>query len=303
MLHEVLAHLEPCLLTEQDSKLCIDATVGIGGHAKHLLTASKNTFLLANDVDADSLTLAQENLADFGERVRFSNLWFDELLQELTTKNTEADAILFDLGVSRFHYTHAQRGFSWKLDETLDMRLNSKESFSAQNILRFYDEDELRKLFYMFGEERQSAKWAKRIVGGRKEGSIETTQDLCAVLQLGKKREDKSILARLFQAIRIEVNSELERLKRSLPLAWDILKPKGRLAVISFHSLEDRIVKQFARYVEGKLKEDDFLPNFNSKYCGTGRSLHKRPLVPDKDEIEENYASRSAKLRIMEKTT
>ncbi len=313
---EVTKYLFPCLSMHTTKNICVDATVGLGGHSLRLLSLYDNCSyqeqcassiadpcftLIANDVDSEMLAMAQKNLIEYTHCVQFYNMWFDDLFSHLQQKNSTVQAILFDLGVSMYHFIHSQRGFSWQGDEFLDMRLNNKETTKAFDIVNTYTEHELSTVFRMYGEERQAVKWARRIQSYRKEQHIQSVSDICHALQLGKKMQDRSILSRLFQALRIEVNNELLRIQRALPVAWSLLAKGGRMAVISFHSLEDRIVKHFSRIVQGKLKISEFFPNINNIYSNSGVALHKKPLVPSTDEVNANKASRSAKLRVLEK--
>lgn len=302
MAQELANALLPCLQTESRHPVCIDATVGIGGHAQYILSKNKRLTLLANDIDPVLLSIAKETLRPYGDRVRFYNHWFDDFFQNLSLEKDGADAIFFDLGLSMYHFTHAGRGFSWKADEALDMRLNVKDVLNAQNILNELDEKDLCTIMYEYGEERQAAKWAGRIVRFRQERKIFSTRDLREALELGKKPQDRKILARIFQALRIRVNGELDRIHRALPMAWKLLRPGARLAVISFHSLEDRIVKHFGAFVQGKLKKQIFFPNMSMGDWNSGTALFKKPLIPSEEEQSANRASRSAKMRVIEKS-
>ena len=308
---EVVEYLLPCLSVRNAHSVCIDATVGFGGHLFRLLSVIlNNSFnqtvspikVIANDVDSDVLAMARKNLIQYASFVQFYNMWFDDLFIHLQQQNTIAQAILFDLGVSMYHFMYSQRGFSWQGDEVLDMRLNSNGEIKAFDIVNTYEELQLSKIFRIYGEERQAVKWARRICEYRKSQYIKNAEDMCKALQLGKKLQDKSILARLFQSLRIKVNNELTRIQHVLPLAWSMLAKGGRIAVISFHSLEDRIMKHFSRIIEGKLKISEFFPNISSMYSNSGIALHKKPLIPSASEVSINKASRSAKLRVLEKT-
>jgi 16S rRNA (cytosine1402-N4)-methyltransferase len=211
------------------------------------------------------------------------------------------DAILADLGVSSHHFDSESRGFSFRFEgSSLDMRMNQKGGKTAAQILNTYPEEKLADVFYLYGELKQSRRIAAAIVKGRKENLYKKTSDLLNALNpfAGKGEKEKKILARAFQALRIEVNEEMETLKEMLEQALDILKPGGRLSVITYHSLEDRIVKNFFKTgnFEGKV-EKDFFGNFAPPF----KLINNKVITPSREEEERNPRSRSAKLRIAEK--
>lgn len=268
----------------------IDCTVGEGGHSCMLLSEYPNLVVTGLDRDIDILMKAQERLHEFGSRFHSINAWFDDYLKdhELNT----VDFILFDLGISSFHYAESGRGFSFQKDEELDMRLCKDSRLSAYDVVNGYGEKELADVIYQYGEERYSRRIAKAIEENRRRNSIKTTKELENIIfhavpsTYRHGRINPS--TRTFQAIRIEVNKELDRIAPALDAAIGCLKPGGRIAVITFHSLEDRAVKW----------------TFKKHVCCENpgiRLINKKPIEPARDECEMNPPSRSAKLRVVEK--
>lgn len=258
----------------------LDLTVGGGGHSRLILEAAENTKITAVDQDMDALKAAQNNLADFGDRVNyvhsnFANYQFPE--------NTY-DGILADLGVSSYHLDNPERGFSFRNTANLDMRMNQQQSLTAGDIINEWDEQELANIFFKYGEERLSRKIARRIVEKR---PFQTTTELAETIFYSvpsKYRYGRIHPAtRVFQGLRIAVNDELQVLENLIEKAPQSLVTGGKIAIISFHSLEDRIVKH-------GLRGSDFL-----------KVLTKKPIIATEEEIRENSRSRSAKLRIAEK--
>lgn len=321
MLEEVKTFFTPTMTTNREGKIMVDATVGFGGHTSSLISlwhakcfslhdthTSAQASVLVHAVDADGTMLdrARENLHQYEDMVHFHEMFNDEFF--VTLPDNSVDFILVDLGISMYHFKESGRGFSFSEDALLDMRLSRHTEASAYELVNFASEQRLKEILYTYGEERHATKWVNRIVNARRTHAIRTVHQLCDTLQLSKKYSDRKTLMRIFQALRIAVNDELSRLSRMLPDAWRTLKKKGRLVVISFHSLEDRIVKQFFKHVSSTLKNDADIPKnnipriYNIQSAGSGRVLTKKPITPQKEEIEKNYASRSAKLRVAEKT-
>ncbi len=281
-----------------NSSVCVDATFGGGGHSKEILKrlGSKGR-LFSFDQDNDTLN----NLPD-DNRFIFVKSNFRFLKNFIKYHGYESiDAILADLGVSSHHLDDSQRGFSFRFEESrLDMRMNKNGKNTAAAILNEYPEDKLADVFYLYGELKQSRKIAAAIIRHRNTNKFETIKDLLVVLEpfSGNKVKERKILAQAFQALRIEVNEEMKALKEMLLQALDILKPEGRLSVITYHSLEDRIVKNFFRTgnFEGKI-EKDFYGNLITPF----KLINSKVIVPSEKEQMENPRSRSAKLRIAEK--
>lgn len=282
------------LVTNPDGTY-VDVTYGGGGHSREILSRLGNGRLVAFDQDSD----AQANLID-DERFTFVPSNFKNLSRFLKYHQAyPVDGILADLGVSSHQFDTPERGFSYREDGVLDMRMNTNAGKSAQDIVNQYDEQALSQVFYRYGELSDGRTLARRIVKAREEQSITTTQELVEVLKpsLPRGRENKS-LSRIFQALRIEVNQEMEALVAFLTQTVEALKIGGRLVVISYHSLEDRMVKNFMRAgnFSGEV-EKDFYGNPQTPF----KLITRKALVPDDEEINLNPRARSAKLRVAEK--
>lgn len=292
----VLLHKSVEGLNIRPNGVYVDATFGGGGHARAILKQlDAEGHLVAFDQDAE----AEANKPD-DERLIFVNQNFRYLKNFLRLYGMlQVDGILADLGVSSHQFDRAERGFSTRFDGPLDMRMGKHENLTAAEVVNTYSEDELNRIFRLYGEIKNSRCMAELICAQRKEKAFETTFELKAAVEkcIPPTRKNK-MLAMLFQAIRIEVNQELEALKAFMEQAVDVLKPGGRLVIISYHSLEDRLVKNFIKTgnFEGKIKKDffgndliDFKPVVN------------KAIAPDAEEIAQNSRARSAKLRIAEK--
>ena len=296
-------------LAPERGGLFVDCTVGLGGHAEALLEASPATRVIGIDRDAEALSSARERLSRFGERFRGVHADFRELARisgELG--EPQVAGVLADLGVSSLQFDSPTRGFSFRFDAPLDMRMNPDgDEESAADLLLRLSEEELAAIIFNYGEERNSRRIAKWIVESREQGKpITTTKELAdLVARAAGKRKNWRIhpATRTFQALRIAVNRELEDLGRFVATAVGLLQPDGRFVVISFHSLEDRIMKQELRRLAGYCQCDS---RSRSDVCTCGAShvveiLTKRPVVADDTEIDVNPRSRSAKLRACRK--
>ncbi len=284
----VLLEVATDLLTENRGKVYLDCTLGGGGHARRVLEKVPEAKLIGIDVDEEATEIAKENLKEFGERVSIYKANFKDLDLVLKEEGVEkVDGVLFDLGMSMYQI-RSGRGFSFQGDEPLDMRMDKDQRLTAYEVVNKYPERELERIIREYGEERLSKKIARAIVRRREKKPIETTKELVEVILSvypeKLKRSKIHPATRTFQAIRIEVNKELENLKIGLGKALEALNPKGRLVVISFHSLEDRIVKRFMKEKSDKLKV-----------------LTKKPVTPSEEEVRMNPSSRSAKLRAGER--
>ncbi len=274
----------------------VDVTFGGGGHSKEILRRmDKSCKLYSFDQDED----AERNIVH-DKRFTFVRSNFRYLKNFLKYYGVEeVDGILADLGVSSHHFDDSERGFSFRFDGKLDMRMNKRAGMTAADILNNYDEEKLADIFYLYGELKNSRKLASVIVKRRSVKPFDTIGDFLETVKplYGKEREKKE-MAKVFQALRIEVNQEMEALKEMLYSATEMLKPGGRLSVITYHSLEDRMVKNIMKTgnIEGKM-EQDFFGNVKTPY----KTINNKVIVPDDDEIETNPRSRSAKLRIAEK--
>ena len=274
----------------------VDVTFGGGGHSREIIRhLGPEGRLLAFDQDLD----AQQNSLD-DDRFTFIHSNFRFLKNFLRYYQAEhIDGLLADLGVSFHHFDEAERGFSFRFDGGLDMRMNQQSPLTAATLLNSYDEERLSDIFYLYGELPQARKLANAIVKSRQMNPLQTINNLLEVVRpyINRKQEKKE-LAQLFQALRIEVNAEMESLRKMLRQALDVLNPGGRLVVLTYHSLEDRLVKNFFKTgnFEGKADKDFF-----GKITTPFKLINRKVIVPTEDEIERNPRSRSAKLRIAEK--
>jgi 16S rRNA (cytosine1402-N4)-methyltransferase len=295
------------LLAPERGGLFVDATLGLGGHSEAILEASSDTRVLGIDRDREAIRLASERLARFGTRFRAAHANFRDIKRVLAEAGeTEVSGVLADLGVSSLQFDTPERGFSFRHDAPLDMRMDaSGEEETAAELLERLPEEEIARVIYEYGEERKSRRIARWIVERRERGEpIRTTGELAALVAraVGYKRGDRVHPAtRTFQALRIAVNGELEGLAEFVETAVDLLQTRGRLAVISFHSLEDRVVKRALRRLSGQCECGRRIPVCA---CGARRAvevLTRRPVVPSEPELEENPRARSAKLRACSK--
>lgn len=294
-------------LNIQSGGVYVDVTFGGGGHSSEILSRlDEQAHLYSFDQDAD----AEQNVmrSEVGAERRFvddprftfvrSN--FRYLKNWMRYYGVESiDGLLADLGVSSHHFDDESRGFSFRFDAQLDMRMNKRAGKTAADIVNDYDEEALANLFYLYGEIKQSRRLAAAIVKARSQQRIATTQDLLGILEpIFKREREKKDLAKMFQALRIEVNHEMDALKEMLKSATELLKPGGRLSVITYHSLEDRIVKNIMKTgnVEGK-RIQDFYGRIETPFS----LINNKVIVPSENEQQENPRSRSAKLRIAEK--
>lgn len=274
----------------------IDVTFGGGGHSQEILRRlSPSGRLFSFDQDAD----AERNVPD-DERLTFVRSNFRYLKNWMRYYDIpQVDGILADLGVSSHHFDDRSRGFSFRFEGALDMRMNKRASRTAADIVNDYSEEQLASLFYLYGELKQSRKLASLLVKARARGRLETVEEFLEVVKPVFPRDrEKKELAKAFQALRIEVNQEMDALKEMLMAASEILAPGGRLSVLTYHSLEDRMVKNIIKTgnVEGKV-EQDFFGRINCPF----RAVNNKVIVADEKEQQENPRSRSAKLRIAEK--
>ena len=299
--------LEPTieLLDIKSNGIYVDGTLGGAGHSKEILKKTKINRLIGIDQDEEALAAAKENLKDFDNVTyvhdNFKNI--DDILDELEIQ--EVDGILVDIGVSSYQIDAAERGFSFRFDAKLDMRMDKSKSFSAYELVNEYSEEELTRVIRDYGEEKFARSIARHIVKRRESGAISTTKELEDIVLKSVPRyrgqDGKSNVQRTFQAIRIEVNQELEVLKVFIDKAVSKLKKGGRLAIISFHSLEDRIVKQkFKELATGCICP----PDFPICVCGHKpivKLVTKHPVDATDEELKRNPRSAPAKLRVIEK--
>ncbi|HYR76531.1 MAG TPA: 16S rRNA (cytosine(1402)-N(4))-methyltransferase RsmH [Pyrinomonadaceae bacterium] len=291
------------LLAAARGGLFVDCTVGLGGHSEAILQASRDATVLGIDRDEEALELARERLAQYGSRFRAVQADFRELTRVLATaKVSQARGILADLGVSSWQLDSPSRGFSFRHDAPLDMRMDvAGGGETAAELLGRLSEVDIARIIFEYGEERRSRRIARFIVERRERGEpVSTTRDLAQLVERavgpGKKRRIHPA-TRTFQALRIAVNQELENLDRFVAESVDLLEPEGRLAVISFHSLEDRIIKRTLLKLSGRCQCPPRVPQCT---CGARRMidiLTRRPITPGEEEVADNPRARSAKLR------
>jgi 16S rRNA (cytosine1402-N4)-methyltransferase len=293
---------QPVLLNESINGLNInpdgvyvDATFGGGGHAKEILNRLKNGRLIGFDQDEDAVA----NVPD-DKRFTFVKHNFRFLKNFLNYYGIESiDGIIADLGVSSHHFDTPMRGFSFRFNGNLDMRMNTKSDFSAQHLLNTYTLDQLTLIFREYGELDNARNLARKVVEARNDKPLMEIRDfLDAIVDCMPKKNENQYLAKIFQAMRIEVNKEIENLREMLEQATELLNPKGRLVVISYHSLEDRLVKNFMKSgrFEGDIETDMF-----GNILRPLDPVNRKVIVPDENELKFNSRARSAKLRIAEK--
>lgn len=285
MKEEVLSFLSPL---ERKPSLLIDCTLGEGGHTEAFLTRYPELRVIGVDRDSAILEKAVYRLRDFSDRFTAVNAWSDEFLENYT--GDKPDRILFDLGISVFHYEESGRGFSFSRSEELDMRLDKNQAFSVADIVNTYPECELADVIYEYGEERYSRRIARAIAERRNSGPIEKSDELAELIRSSVPADYRwgriHPATRTFQALRIAVNRELDRIEPELKRAIELVGEKGRVGVITFHSLEDRIAKWCFKGEES---------------AGRVTILTKHPVIPTEEECRVNSPSRSAKLRVVEK--
>ena len=298
LLNEVIANMNI-----KEDGIYVDATLGFGGHSSSILKEIKKGFLFAFDQDEEAISSSYERLSKSYDNFLIIKDNFVNMRKRLMEQNVSCvDGILFDLGVSSPQLDEAYRGFSYHNDARLDMRMDRNNKLSAYEVVNDYDEDDLARIIYNYGEEKYAKSIARNIVKYRKNKDIETTLELVDIIKSSmpyKAMRDTHPAKRTFQAIRIEVNDELNVLKSALEQALDLLKVNGRICVITFHSLEDRIVANtFKRYSEVDSNVAN-LPYIPEEYLPKVKVVGK--FTPSKEEISENNRARSAKLRVIER--
>ncbi len=284
-------------LAVQPAGTYVDVTFGGGGHSREILRRlGPDGRLYSFDQDAD----AEQNVPEGDERFTFVRSNFRYLANWMRYYGVEAvDGVLADLGVSSHHFDAEERGFSFRFDAPLDMRMNGRAGQTAADLVNQYGEEELAHILYLYGELKNSRRIAAALVKARSAAPLLTTGDLLeAVRPLMPREREKKDLARVFQALRIEVNHEMDALQEMLQAALRMLRPGGRLSVLTYHSLEDRMVKNFIRSgrMDGKVEQD-----FYGRKLTPWRAVNNKVILPSQEEQEENPRSRSAKLRIAEK--
>jgi hypothetical protein len=293
----------------------VDVTFGGGGHSREILSqlgADGHLFSFDQDADAENNIFEDREDAKDSSNEQKGKCFVDDSRFTFVRSNfrflknwmqyygiEQIDGLLGDLGVSSHHFDDESRGFSFRFDAPLDMRMNKRAGKTAADIVNEYDEEQLANLFYIYGELKNSRRIASTLTNARRQKPIATTSDfISAVEPLFKREREKKDMAKLFQALRIEVNHEMTALKEMLMAATDVMKPGGRLSIITYHSLEDRIVKNIMKTgnIEGKI-EQDFFGHIDSPY----KLINNKVIVPSEEEQSQNPRSRSAKLRIAER--
>lgn len=292
----------------KENGIYADGTLGGGGHSYHIASRLTNGHLYGIDQDADAINAATKRLNEFIEKGTVTILRdnYCNMKPRLAEEGVcSLDGIMLDLGVSSYQLDTENRGFSYMADAPLDMRMDQRGELSAADVVNAYDESDLYRIFKDYGEEPFAKNIAKHIVKNRVNGRIETTSQLNEIIRAAIPMKVQKTMGhpskRIYQAIRIEVNSELAVLKNTLSDMCDLLKPGGRLCIITFHSLEEKIVKSTFREWENPCICP---PNFPVCTCGRkskGRIINKKPILPSNEELEQNSRSHSAKLRIFEK--
>ena len=298
---------ESVLLTESieylnlnKSSIIVDCTLGYGGHSSHILKQIPNGFLYAFDQDSKAISYANKKLKAISNNYKIINTNFVNIKKEI---NEKVDGILFDLGVSSPQLDEADRGFSFHKNAKLDMRMNQNQKLTAYDVVNNYDLNSLIKIIKTYGEEKYAQSIAKGIVKARQKAKIETTSELAEIIKQNvpeKYRRETHPARKTFQAIRIEVNDELNVFEKSLKDALDLIKVGGRICVITFHSLEDRICKQIYKEVSTLPKELKNLPIIPDEYKPKYKIIAN--IKPNIQEINQNKRSRSARLRVIERS-
>lgn len=302
LLKESIEYLRPI-----EDGVYIDATLGLGSHTRHLLESTNlKSRVIGFDVDEESIAIAKNRLAGLKDNIHFMNKNFYEIDCIPSELNlTEVDGIIADLGMSSFQLEHSRRGFSFMKNEPLDMRMDPKLQFTAYDLVNEMSIEELSNLFRDYGEESFSRKIAKSIIKSREQKPLQTSKELAALISnsIPRKFHPKRIhpATKTFQALRIAVNNELENLKIFIEKAVKLLKTGGRLVIISFHSLEDRIVKNYFKELHSDCICPSDLPVCRCEKERTVKILTRSPVIPGEEELVENPRARSSKMRVVEK--
>ena len=303
--YSVLLEESISLLNLTEESVIVDCTLGYGGHSSNILTRIKRGYLFAFDQDSEAIRHSTERLKAIGTNFTIIKSNFVNLKEELEKRNVkEVNGFIFDLGVSSPQLDEKERGFSYHEDARLDMRMDQDNQLSAYEVVNNYTKEQLTDIFFKYGEDKFARNIAKKIVEYREEKPIETTLELVEIIKSAvpmKFRKDKHPARQIFQAIRIEVNHELDVIEPALEQALSMLKLGGRVVVITFHSLEDRIVKNFFKE---KCAIDQMLqgmPNIPDEYLPDYKLVNTKAIIPNDKELSENTRSRSAKLRVIER--
>ena len=292
-------------LNLKENSVIVDATLGYGGHSSNILDRINKGYLFAFDQDSEAIRHSTDRLSKLGTNFTIIKSNFVHMKEELEKLGVnEVDGVLFDLGVSSPQLDDVERGFSFHNDAKLDMRMDREQALSAYEVVNNYSKEDLARIFFKYGEDKFSNNIAKKIVEYRANKPIETTLELVEVIKTAvpmKFRIDKHPARQIFQAIRIEVNKELDVIEPAIEQALSLIKVGGRVAVITFHSLEDRLVKNIFKE---KCAIDDCLrgmPNIPDEYLPDFKLVVNKAIIPSDEEIEANPRARSSKLRVIER--
>lgn len=291
-------------LNIKEDGIYVDATLGFAGHSSEILKKIPKGYLLAFDKDIDAINYSREKLININNNFEIFNTGFINIKEKVNEKYPKVDGILFDIGVSSVEIDEQNRGFSYMKNGPLDMRMDQNSTFTASDIVNTYKVEELTKIFREYGEEKHAYKIANSIEKQRQKKKIENTFELVDIIDKCypyKEKRHSHPAKKVFQALRIEVNNELEELKVALNSSLELLNPGGRLVVITFHSLEDKIVKNLFKeksHIPDLIKG---MPNIPNHLLPNFKIITNKPIIPSDNEIKNNSRSKSAKLRVIEK--
>lgn len=291
-------------LNIKENGIYVDATLGFAGHSSEILKRIKNGYLIAFDKDIDAIKYSKGILSNIGNNFEIFNTGFINIYDNVLTKFNKVDGILFDIGVSSVEIDEASRGFSYMKNGPLDMRMDQNSSITAEKVINTYSLSELVSIFREYGEEKHAYKIAKNIIEIRDKKPITTTFELVDIIDRCypyKEKRNSHPAKKVFQALRIEVNNELEEFKTALYSSLDLLSVGGRLVVITFHSLEDRICKKIFKEKTMIPEIIKGMPNIDKSLLPDFKLITNKPIVPSMEEINFNKRSKSAKLRVIER--
>lgn len=300
---------EPIMLNEcienlniKKDGIYVDGTMGGAGHSSKIVEKLDGGLLIGIDRDQEAIEASKKRLAKYSN-VKYVHGRHEDIISHLKSLGIEkVDGVLLDLGISSYQIDEGTRGFSYTKDAELDMRMDHSQELSAKDIVNNYDEHELEDIFRKYGEEKFSKRIAERIISERKVKEIATTYELADIVRSAVPKDAVNSFKRIFQALRIEVNGELKELKKAILDIASVLNVGGRICIITFHSLEDRIVKEAFLELQGKCTCPKDFPKCVCGYKSYGKVITKKPIVPSDEEMERNPRSKSAKLRVFERS-
>lgn len=300
---------EPIMLNEcienlniKKDGIYVDGTMGGAGHSSKIVEKLDGGLLIGIDRDQEAIDASKKRLSKY-TNVKYVHGRHEDIVSHLQSLGIEkVDGVLLDLGISSYQIDEGARGFSYTKDAELDMRMDQSQELSAKDIINNYDEHELEDIFRKYGEEKFSKRIAERIISERKSKEITTTYELADIVRSAVPKDAVNSFKRIFQALRIEVNGELKELKKAILDIASVLNVGGRICIITFHSLEDRIVKEAFLELQGKCTCPKDFPKCVCGYKSYGKVVTKKPIVPSEEEMERNPRSKSAKLRVFERS-